>query len=1125
MYLEMKLVYKINKYLLIVIGLSLLSFIKDVTPGVEFDTVKDGLGIPNVIPSAPAVSAFERYGNYPVNFAFGTPEINIPIFTMNTGDVSLPISISYHAGGNKVSDLGGIVGLGWSLNAGGVISRVLNGRPDEIPYYGFMNVNKSWYMDDIVESDYNNLKNTSQGVFDTEPDLFNYSFPGHSGSFMYDQDGNIRLIPYEPLLIQPTISGTKITSIKITLPEGTEYVFSEPETTEVNGFFNNDIPEYNSAWHLKSIHGPDPQSSGIELSYADYTPEPLPAQKLSSMVYRSSSGYYILEQENTERPFFTNKIINEKRCTTIISANSNVSIRYEGKQIDDINITNPVTLKNIPVTFFFKAFSQSPITGILCDRMLLSKLQVGYKTWEFEYEESYTEPSLYSFNKDHWGYFNNANNSHALPKVYFNFQELGGNANRNIDPDAMKWGILKKITYPTGGYTLFTYGANQICILKGEGNEAKIDYHDAVKKVTYHIDNQTYTSTTHNWPSPYHDYPCEPVHWYSPLNVTVEIGTKKKANANEPMDYIKEPYLQIRGSWISDDVKFDNFLIKSGSIYDEYDNIFKYKVTLPYILNYGQEYDDEDIPYHDMTQLTSTDPSNYISTTYERDGYCYIPADETNSNMAVGGLRIETINDYDESGNLVSKRKYNYNLPSCNYKSSGKLVSGFLKDILDKKIYIQECGITTGPVGTPPSCEKTPSRIIIYDNPQGDFEMSGAIVVYDIVTETMVDKDGNTLGRTVYNYQNNMAEGQGVVTYPQLPVKPNRVWQCGLLKQMDVFDADNNLVRSVVNNYESSNYHPINAFVAVKNRGFDWAAYNCCLNNGVLQTPRIVEFAYKNYEVLSFWRMKTSETVTDYLQDTNGEIKEVVTITTYTYATNSEKWQLPKKVSVNTSNDKTRTTENLYQFEIHPDAQLPGLIRQQKTYIVNQGVVNAKLINYNFNKPSAIKEWYRTTPDNGFADLTVNGDTEVPDNDFETDPSTTILYEKGRPVQVTTRKGITSYVWSYANSYPIAMIEGKEYAAVVTILGGNTAVQDFRAKVSPTKDEIKTFLDPLYSNSGMNYVMVTTYTYEPLFGLTSQSDANAVTIKYEYDTYGRLKIIWDDVDRIQKTYDYNLINN
>ena len=79
--------------------------------------------IKEVIHPSPQSAAYARYGEYPVDYSTGVPKVEIPLYTIDTGDYQLPLTLSYHASGIKVTDVSTPVGLGWVLNAGGVISR------------------------------------------------------------------------------------------------------------------------------------------------------------------------------------------------------------------------------------------------------------------------------------------------------------------------------------------------------------------------------------------------------------------------------------------------------------------------------------------------------------------------------------------------------------------------------------------------------------------------------------------------------------------------------------------------------------------------------------------------------------------------------------------------------------------------------------------------------------------------------------------------------------------------------------------------------------------------------------------------------------------------------------------
>src|SRR5277367_2735929 len=90
-----------------------------------------------VMPPSPNSSSFAKYGDWPVNLYTGVPNISIPVTTLKGRTISVPISLSYHAAGNKVGDIASWVGLGWSLSAGGVISRSIRGLNDEAGFFAY----------------------------------------------------------------------------------------------------------------------------------------------------------------------------------------------------------------------------------------------------------------------------------------------------------------------------------------------------------------------------------------------------------------------------------------------------------------------------------------------------------------------------------------------------------------------------------------------------------------------------------------------------------------------------------------------------------------------------------------------------------------------------------------------------------------------------------------------------------------------------------------------------------------------------------------------------------------------------------------------------------------------------
>ena len=82
-------------------------------------------------PSSEAQS-LGKFAEIPVDLYTGRTNISIPLFTISYNDIEIPISLSYHGGGIKVIDEAGTVGLGWTLNASGVVNRIVRGMPDEL---------------------------------------------------------------------------------------------------------------------------------------------------------------------------------------------------------------------------------------------------------------------------------------------------------------------------------------------------------------------------------------------------------------------------------------------------------------------------------------------------------------------------------------------------------------------------------------------------------------------------------------------------------------------------------------------------------------------------------------------------------------------------------------------------------------------------------------------------------------------------------------------------------------------------------------------------------------------------------------------------------------------------------
>lgn len=148
----------------------------------------------------PTTAALKQNIIYPVNYSNGLPEIKIPLYEVRSGDVTLPIYLTYHASGIKLSDVAGWAGLGWSLVAEPMISRTVRGWVDD-PRTMACEFNKNDYISRFP--DY--VKNLTS-ISKEEPDEYYYRLSDKQGMFMYamepvDKSQKFLPLPYENIRI------------------------------------------------------------------------------------------------------------------------------------------------------------------------------------------------------------------------------------------------------------------------------------------------------------------------------------------------------------------------------------------------------------------------------------------------------------------------------------------------------------------------------------------------------------------------------------------------------------------------------------------------------------------------------------------------------------------------------------------------------------------------------------------------------------------------------------------------------------------------------------------------------------------------------------------------------------
>lgn len=199
---------------------------------------------------SPNEASFNKFIDNPINIYSGTPDINIPIYTLREGMIEIPISIRYNSSGIKVDEEASWIGLGWNLNVGGVISRNVIGQIDkkqsaslEKHYTNVLNVlnNDFFKIDNLVQGpwalevrnafDWYLREPSERLVLDEgryKPDIFYYSYPGGAGKFIVDfRDDTAYILDRNDNTKIEVYIGTanKLQSFKITTPNGIVHHF------------------------------------------------------------------------------------------------------------------------------------------------------------------------------------------------------------------------------------------------------------------------------------------------------------------------------------------------------------------------------------------------------------------------------------------------------------------------------------------------------------------------------------------------------------------------------------------------------------------------------------------------------------------------------------------------------------------------------------------------------------------------------------------------------------------------------------------------------------------------------------------------------------------------------------
>lgn len=838
--------------------------------GIRLAFCQDGNGIGaaqkdqnDYLPPAPTAAALGKYVDQPVNLYMGIPEISIPIYEIDLGDYKLPIALSYHAGGFRVSECASWVGLGWSITGIGVINHSIQGLDDldqasPKSYLAFRQTEGGQNVQHLQpdsEADYPSLTAIARRDIDPAPDLYIYSMGNLSGKFILTGNNTYTLHPIKPIQVEyPQVLQPQ--DFRITDEAGVKFHFGVKEWS--TGRSQMSVSQFISSYYIDNIT--TPTNKKIDFTYVPTFFQ----QSLTlggSVVYERSQAMITFSKGAPSVSPFAQYV--DGQAVSMISWDEGtiefVSDTIRQDVVGDRRLTG-VTVRNKngkiikQLQFAYDYFNPGG-TGPLDKRLKL--LSVTEKNldggqdgvYDFTYNESTNLPIRTSPAIDHWGYFNGqTRNADAIPDMDpYGTMDY---SKRTTNPATVSANILTKIVYPTKGSTTFEYEANQTA----PTTASQMVTHNVLVSapVINPVDGTQKTQTT---------FPFTVTDGFQLLNLTVttvqpeNIGSNSHAFVALYMEGVPTP-IQVLANIES---RTEQFSFTSQ--------------------NLGGNGD-----YYILCEALGTGASASVTGAYtaievsEKPAYC-------------GGVRVKTITQVGGLDNKDLMKRYDYTVDG---KSSGVLLRGF-PEYVNTYYRFKE-----GPIGTILYCdspEMFECRIVSSNDalPSGQ----GGIIGYNTVTE-IIGPSGQG-GRNVYTYTNEISS-------PGTDIS----WRQGLLVTKKSYNSNGTLVYSLENAYTIDS----RIGQTITGGAIDFLGGHYCAEYNVYRLGFPVYFRVSPLTYTSEWQYlsRTRETFYGVQKDSTAALTRAVT-QEYTYG-NTVHQQITRTVAYTDNDTEKQITEMRYPGDL-----------------------------------------------------------------------------------------------------------------------------------------------------------------------------------------------------------------